>query len=112
MFLASQVEYRVFFLDNPKMMEWYLASRGYRLGSEDSNRRTLYVLVRLNAHESSYLSYASGLIDEDVWAGWLAVIRTDFTVKEFIQTWPHAKQFYARSFGEYIDHSILGISKH
>jgi hypothetical protein len=106
-FAASQADLRSLFFNDPKMVQWYLASRGYGTRSEEANNRTLYVILRLNSHETTFLSYSAGLLDEDVWSGWLNVIKTDFEVAEFVETWPHAKVFYAQSFATFVDEAIL-----
>lgn len=106
-FLNSQAEYRAIGLADPEMLRWQLASRGYGVGSDLENRRTLFILVRLGSHESSFLSYSANLLDEDVWTGWRRVIESDFQVPEFVSVWAHGKQFFATSFVAFVDDEIL-----
>jgi len=105
--IAGQAEYRSLYINSPSMTKWHLASRGYETGSDEDDRRTLYTLVRLNSHESSFLAHAAGLLDDDVWHGWINVIRTDFEVPKFNAVWSHAKQFYARSFVAFVETEIV-----
>ena len=105
--LAGQTEYRALYINTPSMMEWYLRSRGYDVGSEENNKRTLFALVRLNTHESTFLGHAGGLLDDDIWGGWRNVIRTDFAIPEFRSVWPRAKLFYAPSFVAFVDREII-----
>jgi hypothetical protein len=105
--ISGQADYRSLYIDSPSMTRWHLESRGYETGSEEDNRRTLYTLVRLNSHESSFLAHEAGLLDDDVWHGWKNVIKTDFQVPKFVAVWSHAKQFYARSFAAFIENEIV-----
>lgn len=106
--LAGQTNIVSLYLHSPSMIEWHLASRGYPVGSEEENWRSISTLIRLNSHESTYLAYAAGLLDEDIWSGWVNVMTTDFAVPEFVTLWPLAKRFYARSFATFVDAEVVG----
>ena len=73
----------------------------------EGNRRTLYVLIKLDEHEENYLSYEGGFLPENVWTAWLEVLKADFNIRDFREVWVNGKRFYATSFVEFIDNSIL-----
>jgi hypothetical protein len=42
-----------------------------------------------------------------MWSAWRRVLEVDFTLAEFRLTWPNVKEFYARSFVNYVDETIV-----
>jgi hypothetical protein len=95
-----------FFLDNPHLLRWYLSSRGLASRSHRVNQRILYAVVKLDSHEANYLSYAAGLLNEEMWNAWRRVLEVDFSIAEFRLVWPNVKEFYAGSFVKYVDEKI------
>ena len=96
-----------FFLNNPQLLRWYLSSRGLATRSHRINQRILYAMVKLDSHEANYLSYADGQLNEEMWIAWRRVLEVDFTMAEFRVAWPNVKEFYARSFVNYVDEKIV-----
>ncbi|MBB2948975.1 hypothetical protein FB565_008761 [Actinoplanes lutulentus] len=100
-------EFHFVHFSNPSLIKLHLTSRGYETGSDEENQRTLYALTRINSHESTFLAYAAGLLDDDAWHGWRNVIRTDFESPKLNAIWPYARQFYAKSYVAFIETDIL-----
>jgi hypothetical protein len=106
--LRAHADYRsLFFKDDPQLLAWHLRTRGYPVRDPEGNRRTLYVLIKLDEHEENYLSYSGGFLPGDVWTAWLEVLKADFRVRDFKEVWVNGKRFYATSFVDFIDNSIL-----
>jgi hypothetical protein len=96
-----------FFMNNPHLLRWYLSSRGLATRSHRINQRILYTLVKLDGHEANYLSYADGQLNDEIWSAWHRVLEADFSLAEFRLAWPKVKEFYARSFVNYVDKTIV-----
>lgn len=96
-----------FFLNNPHLLRWYLASRGLASRSHRVNQRALYAMVRLDTHEANYLSYGAGQLNEEMWSAWRRVLEADFSMAVFRRVWPNVKQFYAWSFVNYVERTVL-----
>lgn len=106
-FMRSQADWRSFtYVGDPALLRWHLEIRGYPVGDNDANRRTLYVLLKLDVHEETFLNHRNGCLDDDIWVPWQRVLRADFTVPEFIDLWPIAKPFFAQSFVAHVDEHI------
>lgn len=106
--IRTHADYRaLFFKDDARLLSWHLHTRGYTALSHRRNKRSLYVLVKLDEHEANYLSYTGGLLAENVWQAWHEVIKADFGVPEFREVWTNAKRFYVASFAQFIDNEIL-----
>jgi len=41
--------------ESPELLRWHLAARGYPVRSNAANRKALFAIVRLNAHEEIFL---------------------------------------------------------
>lgn len=96
-----------YFLNDPELLAWHLSTRGYKSTSAERNKRRLYVLVKLEAHENNFLSYVAGLLNDEVWAAWRTVMEHDFAIDEYQEVWPVAKKFYAASFATFVDNEIF-----
>jgi hypothetical protein len=100
---------RVSFLkDNPQVLAWHMATRGFTSGTHEQNLQRLYILARLEAHELNFTSHKEGLLTDDVWAGWGNVVKMDIADADFRETWRIAKHMYAPSFVTFIDAQIDG----
>jgi hypothetical protein len=54
--LQHQTELRISFLrDDPRMLRWHLATRGYKTSSRNWNRRILYAIVKFDIHEMNWV---------------------------------------------------------
>lgn len=103
-------EYRIAYLkDDPEMLRWHLESRGYPVSDVLGNKKTLYLLAKLDTHERSTLYNLDGLLPHDVWQGWLSVIKRDIDLPEFRLIWPNAKQFFAPTFVALIDELLAEL---
>ncbi|GIG68592.1 hypothetical protein [Phytomonospora endophytica] len=103
-FMRAQADWRSFtYVRDPELLRWHLQIRGYPVDTDEANRRTLYVLLKLDVHEESFLSRRSGLLDDDIWVPWQRVLDADLRVPEFISLWSFARPFYAQSFVDHVD---------
>lgn len=82
------------FLNDPELLAWYLSTSGCKSTSSEENKRRLYVLAKLESHEDSFLSHASGLLADEVWAAFRTVMVHDFVIDEYQEVWPVAKNFF------------------
>ena len=64
-------------------------------------------MVRLDIHEANYLSYGAGQLNEERWSAWRRVLEADFSMAVFRRVWPKVKEFYARSFVNYVNETIV-----
>ena len=94
------------FRDDPRLLQWYLGSRGYKAHSKRRNMRTLYIILKLEIHEGNYLNHKNGTLSDEMWEAWSEVLKADLQSQDFRLTWPNARRFYARTFAEFVD-SIL-----
>ncbi|WP_433785035.1 hypothetical protein ACQPX6_01835 [Actinomycetospora sp. CA-101289] len=94
-------------IDDPVLLEWHLRARGYPTSSHEENKRRLYLLVRLEAHESNFLAWQQKLLNTETWAAWERLLRADTRIKEFRDVWPSARQLYVKSFAEEVDRLIV-----
>ena len=105
---SAHDEYRtVLMKDDRRMLSWYLSTRGYVVSGHQDNKRTLYVIIKLETHEGLYLSYTDGILRQSVWDAWQEVLRADLKIAHFRSTWPTAKRFYAKPFVDFVDDLML-----
>lgn len=105
--VTQPAELRISFLkENPELLAWHLAARGYRPGGHTENLRRLYVLLRLDMHELNFVNHGEGLLTDDVWTGWSNVLKADFSEVEFREAWQVAKHLYAPSFVVFVDQLV------
>jgi hypothetical protein len=96
--------YRIAFLkDDAAMLRWYLATRGYATSTPQHNRRTLYIMMKLDNHEENFINHRDGLLPEEIWKGWHEVLNADVKIPEFRRTWINARRFYSASFVDFVD---------
>jgi hypothetical protein len=106
---SAHDEYRTAFMkDDRRMLRWYLSARGYRTSTHENNKRTLYVIIKLETHEGLYLSHMDGILRQSIWEAWLEVLKADLRIPEFRSTWPAAKRFYAKPFADFVDGLMQG----
>jgi hypothetical protein len=98
------------FLDDPELLAWHLASRGYRSTTSLENKQRLYALVKFDTLESIHLRHVRGTVDDAIWSGWLQVLRVDLRVPVFAEVWENGQQFYEQSFARMVD-SLLEEQK-
>ena len=105
---SAHDEYRTMLMkDDRRMLSWYLSTRGYATSGHQANKRTLYVIIKLETHEGLYLSYADGILRQSVWEAWEEVLKADLKIPHFRSTWPAAKRFYAKPFADFVDELML-----
>jgi hypothetical protein len=90
-----------------------VASLGERIqiNVHRGKRRRLYVLDKLELHESNFLSQVSGLLADEVWVAWRTVMVHDFAVDKYREMWSVAKKFLVSSFVMFVDNEILPIAE-
>jgi hypothetical protein len=89
--------------DNPELLAWHLSCRGLTPGDRDQNVRLLFILLKLDSHELNFVSHSEGLLTDDVWAGWLNVLKADFADVDFLNAWGPVRHLYAPSFAAFVD---------
>jgi hypothetical protein len=92
-----------FFREDPELLSWYLRSRGYETSTPMEDRRRLYILAKLNLHESRFINHQSGVLGDESWSAWLQVVRGDFALPEYREVWETARRIYSSSFVAFID---------
>lgn len=95
-----------FFKNDSSLLKWYLSERGYPVSSHRNNKRTLYLQIKLDNHETNYLNHQVGLLSDAVWQACCEVLKADAGMPEFRMVWRAAKRFYEKSFVRFVD-SIL-----
>ena len=100
-------DYRVNLLkDDPDLLAWHLQNSAYPVGDHESNKRTLFMMGKLDAHERNVINYRLGLLSEDAWKAWGTVLEADVVIPEFRAMWPAARRFYAPPLVQKIDQII------
>ena len=92
-----------FLTPNPRLLEWFLATRGIRTGTHDENLRQLFLFVRTDVHSFAFDSHRSAHLDDDSWTAWRNVIRLDFATPEFRELWPTIRDQYTADFVTFVD---------
>jgi hypothetical protein len=96
----------ILFTSGPDLVEWFLSSRGIAVASHEENLRRMFMFVRMDVHESIYLSHLANLLEDDIWRGWQQVVESDVATPQFRTVWGNAKKYYSVRFGEFIDSVI------
>lgn len=84
-------------------LRWHLSTRGYPVSDIEGDKKTLYLLYKLETHERNVLNHNNGLVPSELWEAWLAILRTDISLPEFQALWPTAKKFFAGSLVTLVD---------
>ena len=93
----------VLFNSGPDLLAWFLSSRGIPTSSHEQNLRHMYIFVRMDVHESVFMSRMEQLLEDDVWVGWKKVIEADAATPEFRTVWSVAEKFYAVRFATFVN---------
>jgi hypothetical protein len=96
-----------FFLSKPDLLNWHLEMRGVRQETEAADRRVMYVLAKMDAHESNFMSFKQSVLRRESWLAWNEVLKDDFRFVEYHETWEKTKVFYAQEFIDYLDREIV-----
>jgi hypothetical protein len=98
----------VLFNSGPDLLSWFLASRGIPASpqSHEENLRHMFMFVRMDVHESVFMSRTEQLLEDDVWEGWKNVIEADVATPEFRTVWTVAERFYAVRFAAFVNSLI------
>ncbi|WP_328475121.1 hypothetical protein OHA21_17575 [Actinoplanes sp. NBC_00393] len=92
-----------FLTPDPKLLEWFLATRGISAGTHEENVRRLFLFVRTDVHAFAYGSHRSDQLAEESWTAWLKVIQLDFATPEFQALWPAIRDQYTADFAAFVD---------
>jgi hypothetical protein len=90
-------------VDQPALLTWFLASRGIPPAPDEINRRYLFMFLRMDVHETTYLAHLDRALPEDVWIGWRHVIALDSATDEFRVVWPVVRPAYSARFASFVD---------
>lgn len=105
----------VLFDSGPDLLSWFLSSRGVPASSQrhEENLRQMFMFVRMDVHESVFMSHMDQLLADDVWDGWKNVIGADVATPEFRTVWTVVEKFYAARFAAFVNSLIreLGPSQ-
>jgi hypothetical protein len=93
----------VLFTSGPDLVSWFLSSRGIPVSSHEQNLRHMFMFVRMDVHESVFMSRAEQLLADDVWAAWKNVLEADAKTPEFRTVWTVAEKFYAERFAAFVN---------
>jgi hypothetical protein len=96
----------ILFQSGDDLLSWFLSSRGVRTGSHEYNLRAMFMFVRMDVHESLFLSNQGTLLDEDAWNAWKNVIEADASTPEFRAVWQVVANHYVASFGDFVNSVI------
>ncbi|WP_127501283.1 hypothetical protein [Actinoplanes solisilvae] len=87
----------------PRMLEWFLRTRGIPTGDHERNKLLMFLFIRADIHESNYISYLEDSLSDDIWLGWLEVVRSDCATREWALIWPAVKRYYSARFVAFVD---------
>ena len=73
--------------EDAALLAWQLEDRGFGPADPAQNRRRLYVSLKLDVHELNFVSHEGGLLTDELWDGWRAVVETDVATPEFRECW-------------------------
>jgi hypothetical protein len=96
----------ILFQSGDDLLSWFLSSRGLRTSSHEYNLRLMFVFIRMDVHESLFLSSQSSLLDEEAWTAWKNVVEADVSTTEFRTVWRVVANQYVASFGEFVNSVI------
>jgi hypothetical protein len=91
---------------DPALLEWFLASRGFPIGSATDNNRLFFLWVRLGIHQSHYFERMEGLVSDDTWHYWCATIKYDIESSGFDTVWEIISHTYTPGFIAFINSCI------
>jgi len=92
--------------DQPELLAWFLQTRGIPSSTSEINRRYLFLYLRMDVHEATYLARLDEALAGDVWAGWLQVIFLDSSTPEFDVLWPIVRSGYSARFVSFVDELV------
>jgi hypothetical protein len=92
----------ILFQSGEDLLSWFLSSRGIRAGSHEDNLRFMFMFVRMDVHESVFLSYQGSLLEPDAWNAWKQVVEADVSTPEFRSVWRVVANHYIASFQEFV----------
>ena len=69
----------------------------------------MYVLAKLDLHESNYMNHQAGALADELWDAWVRTLSDDFKFKEYRECWPIVKHHYAASFEKFVDDKIMPV---
>jgi hypothetical protein len=99
----------VLFTSGPDLLSWFLSSRGIPVSAHEENLRHMFIFVRMDVHESVFMSRMEQLLEDDVWVGWKNVIEADVATPEFRTVWTVAEKFYAVRFATFVNSLIRAL---
>ena len=92
--------------EQPELLAWFLTSRGIPPSTSEINRRYLFLYLRMDVHETTYLAHQDGALPEGVWEGWRQVIALDGATAEFGVLWPIVRSAYSAPFVSFVDELV------
>ena len=96
----------ILFQSGDDLLSWFLSSRGIPVGSHEQNLRSMYMFVRMDVHESVYLSHQDSFLDDNAWGAWRRVVEADVSTPEFRAVWQAVAEHYVAAFGVFVDTMI------
>ena len=88
-FLLNDVEH------GKELLVWHLNERGLEDKGPLENKKTLFILLRLDVYEEMLLSAEKGLLTEKQIIGWKNAIQRDFKSTRFMDVWDSVFKCYA-----------------
>jgi len=92
--------------EDPELLAWFLASRGFRSNSVVENRKSLFLFVRLDLHEANYHAFLTGAVTEDAWLAWLPTMKLDLAMPEMPRVWNAVRGVFSATFVSLVDACI------
>jgi hypothetical protein len=93
----------ILFQSGEDLLQWFLASRGIPTGTHEQNLRHMFMFVRMDVHESVYLSHKEDFLEDSAWEAWRQVLLADAATVEFRAVWRAACLHYVGDFRSYVD---------
>lgn len=99
-------------LRDPEFAEIFVnATKGIdQLSSAQSRQYFTFVADKFNAWEFAYLTYESGMMEDNIWKGWDRYYRSLIDTKSNQGYWESAKAGFSPAFVSYVD-SVLAASR-
>lgn len=100
----------LYLLRDPALLADHLRARGIEGVSHELNKRRLYAVTKMIAHEKAYLYISEGSPTAAQYESWELLLRADLIALAISEIWPAVRKYYSTSFARHVDELLDEIA--